>query len=103
MRRRALVALIALVAGAGAASAQTGERVWRLGFLSPSFADSPVNSRRSAVAELGRLGFVEGRNLLVEARFAEGAVEKLPELARELAQSRPDVIIAVSNSAIWAA
>jgi putative ABC transport system substrate-binding protein len=102
-RWAALLALVALLAGTGAASAQTAPRVWRLGFLSPSFSDSPISSRRSAVAELGRLGFVEGRDLLVEARFAEGAVEKLPELAREIARWRPDAIIAVSNSAIRAA
>jgi putative tryptophan/tyrosine transport system substrate-binding protein len=102
--RAALPALVALLALAGGpASAQPAQKVWRLGFLSPSFSDSAVNSRRSAVAELGRLGFVEGRNLVVEERYAEGELERLPDLAREIAQSHPDVIIAVTPSAIRAA
>jgi putative ABC transport system substrate-binding protein len=89
--------------GAGSAAAQPAQKVWRLGFLSPSFSDSAVNSRRSAVAELGPLGFVEGRNLVVEERYAEGELERLADLAREIAQSHPDAIIAVTPSAIRAA
>jgi putative tryptophan/tyrosine transport system substrate-binding protein len=99
--RPALVTLLALAAGP--ALAQSAQKVWRLGFLSPSFSDSAVNSRRSAAAELGRLGFVEGRNLVVEERYAEGELERLPDLAREIARSHPDAIIAVTPSAIRAA
>src|SRR3954454_13951416 len=105
MRLRATLAglLAMLMFSADWASAQPAQKVWRLGFLSPSFSDSAVNSRRSAVAELGRLGFVEGRNLAVEERYAEGELERLLDLARDIAQSHPDAIMAVTPSAIRAA
>src|SRR5215207_682782 len=69
----------------------------------PGYRDSGISSRITAVAELQAHGFVEGKNLVVDARHADGAAEQLPELARELAQLRPDAIIAVSNPAIRAA
>ena len=51
---------------------------------------------------LGELGYVEGRNLVVVARFAEERADRLTELARELAQQKPDVIVAIGTSAIQA-
>jgi putative ABC transport system substrate-binding protein len=49
------------------------------------------------------LGYVEGQNLVIERRFAEGNIDRLPGLARELVQLRVDVIVAVSAGAIQAA
>jgi putative ABC transport system substrate-binding protein len=51
---------------------------------------------------LGELGYVEGRNLVVVTRFAEERADRLPGLARELAQQKPDVIVAIGTSAIQA-
>ena len=48
------------------------------------------------------LGYVDGQNLIVEARYAEDKVERLPGLARELVQLRPDVFVAVGTSATLA-
>ena len=48
------------------------------------------------------MGYVEGRNLIVEARYAEGKIERLPELARELVQQKPDVIVAIGTTVIQA-
>jgi putative ABC transport system substrate-binding protein len=49
------------------------------------------------------MGYVEGQNFVVEQRNADGSIDRLPRLARELVQLRPDVIVAVSADAIEAA
>jgi putative ABC transport system substrate-binding protein len=52
---------------------------------------------------LRELGYVEGENLVVERRYAEGKIDRLPELARELVRLRVDVILAVGTGASQAA
>ena len=88
---------------AGEATAQTPDKVYRLGVLAPgnetSWPRSPV--RTVTLPELAKQGFMEGRNLIVEPRFGPSA--SLPELARELIASKPDAILAVSVDAIRAA
>ena len=78
MRRRALTyaATIALIAIATHALAQ--DRVWRIAVL--GLTDSPT-FRTVALAELAQLGFMEGRNIVVETRI--GGPERLPVLAKE--------------------
>jgi hypothetical protein len=51
-------------------------------------------------SELRRLGYVEGQNLVVERRTAEGRTERFPEFAREVVHRRPDVILANSSRLI---
>jgi putative tryptophan/tyrosine transport system substrate-binding protein len=60
----------------------------------PSVATTP-NLVPSALRDLG---YIEGRNLVVVRRFAEGQVDRLPDLARDLIQQRVDVIVAVSEA-----
>jgi putative ABC transport system substrate-binding protein len=55
------------------------------------------------LAALRERGYVEGRNLVVERRYAEGQIDRLPGLARELVQLRVDVIVAVAAAAVRAA
>jgi len=69
---------------------------------------SPLSSASAAHLEafragLRELGYVEGRNITVELRFAEGVIERLPELAAELAALKPAVIVAGSPPAALAA
>ena len=52
---------------------------------------------------MNALGYVEGKNLVVEWRFADGKFERLPALAAELVQLKVDVIVAVASAAIGAA
>ena len=52
---------------------------------------------------LREFGYLEGRNLVVERRFADDEFDRLPRLARELVQRQPDVIVAVSGQATQAA
>jgi putative ABC transport system substrate-binding protein len=79
--------------------AQVADKVYRLGVLSPG--SGPVERmRRTTLPELARLGFSEGRNIVLEIRL--GTRDQLPQLAEELAATRPDAVIAVSGSAIRA-
>ena len=84
------------------ALAQSSERVWRVGLLTPSQLGERA-MRQFNLPELARLGFVEGRNLKIQVFSADGAVERLPGLAVELVATKPDVIIAVAPRAIRAA
>ncbi len=105
MRRLALIIAV-LVAGVAAIPPVVGqvlERSYRLGVLAPGDSSSwPVSPLRTiTLSELARLGFVEGRNLAVDVRY--GSAEALPGLARDLAATEPDAIVAVSAAAIHAA
>jgi putative ABC transport system substrate-binding protein len=102
--RRAFLAALGLGALAAplAVEAQQTGRVYRVGILSPT-APFSVGVAARIPASLLELGYVEGRNLAVETRHADGKLDRLPGLARELVQLRVDVIVAVSASAIRAA
>jgi ABC-type uncharacterized transport system substrate-binding protein len=94
------VLAVALLAAPPVGSAQDAGRVYRLGILSPSpMPDPAVATTPNLVpSALRELGYVEGRNLVVVRRFAEGPVDRLPDLARDLIQQRVDVIVAVSEA-----
>jgi putative ABC transport system substrate-binding protein len=73
----------------------------RLGVLLPGPRASSMGS--AARARLGELGYTEGRNIILETRWAEGMLERLPELAGELAGLNLDAIIAYTTPAAIAA
>ena len=83
--------------------AQQAGKVPRIGFLFPGSA-----STRSVFIEAFRqglrdLGYIEGKNITVEYRYAEGKMERLPDLAAELVRLKVDVIVAGGGQAIRAA
>ena len=78
------------------ATAQSPERVYRLGHLAQT-GDSELSTREFSLPELAKLGFVEGRNL--EFIVRSGNADALPKLARELLATKPDVIIAIGGAA----
>jgi putative ABC transport system substrate-binding protein len=97
------VALVAFSVslGPGETSAQPGVRVARVSYFSPGSRGAPGHTGlRNALRELG---YVEGRDILYEDRFADGEFGRLPELAGQLARARVDVICAVGPAAIQAA
>jgi putative ABC transport system substrate-binding protein len=107
MDRRAFIGTLAggLLAAPLAVQGQRAGRVYRLGLLFP-IAPDPSEQRTSAVlipAALRELGYVEGQNLIVERRYADGQVNRFPGLARELVRLRMDVILAITPAAIRAA
>ena len=92
-RRSFLIAVGALLAAPLAAEAQQAAKVARIGYLSPNLAASP-HLRDAFVQGLRDLGYVEGRNLVIEYRDAEGKLERFPALAAELVALKVDVILA---------
>src|SRR6266849_10119890 len=82
-----------------ATEAQQAARVYRLGFLSMRSGptDNPqLDAFRQGLRELG---YLEGRNVVLEVRYAAGSEEKLPSLAAELVRLNVDVIVAQSGVA----
>jgi hypothetical protein len=98
VKRRDFITLLGAAATCPiAAWAQTTEKIYRLGALSPATAQ--LDSIRSIVLpELAKAGIAEGRNLILDARA--GSMEQLPGLARDLIASNPDAVMAVSGAAI---
>jgi putative ABC transport system substrate-binding protein len=98
------IAIVVTFAMCGAlAQAQQPTKVPRIGFLS-SLSPAAVSGRVEAFRQgLRELGYVEGKNIVTEYRWAEGKIERLPDLAAELVRLKVDVIVtggpAVNRSA----
>ena len=102
MRRRACAGW--LVAGLLGRGVEAQERVWRIGILRPSAPPVASDVTWTGIPRALRdLGYVEGRNLVLEHRYASGNTDLLVPLARELAAARVDLVIAVSAGAVRAA
>src|SRR5215204_6104706 len=100
MRRRAFIASVGAAALSGLVKRAEAQalpgRTWRLGYL--AFAKIPhlVEALQTGLRDLG---YVEGRNIAVEYRFANDEPEALERFAMELAQLAPDVILTVGTNA----
>jgi putative ABC transport system substrate-binding protein len=80
---------------------QAGEKVVRIGLLRPGSPPDPfVETFRHALRELG---YAEGRNLIIEYRWAEGRDERLPELAADLVRLKVEVIVAGGGQPLFSA
>lgn len=98
---RYMAFLVALLLFAPPGGAQTsGERVFRLAQIGPSKASSDY-TRAVTIPELAKLGFVEGKNLLVLDRYGEES--SMPRLMLALLAEKPDVIVAIGNDAVKSA
>ncbi len=90
---------LGLLAGPLPAEAQQAGKVYRIGYLSPRLS----SVRRKAFREgLHELGYIEGQNVAIEERFAEGKRDRFPELAAELVGLNLDVIFAFGTSTVRA-
>ena len=108
MRRRAFITLLGGAAAAlplVARAQQPAPTVRRIVFLLPGVARTPaVRGLLEAFRQgLKEYGWVEGQNIIVEYRFAEGREDALPAIAAELARLRLDIIVAESTVGIQAA
>ena len=83
------------------ADAQPAERVYRIGWLANAPYDDPV--WEAFIRGLRDRGWVEGRNFTVELRYSAGRNERLPGLATELVQGKPDLLVTVGTPASAAA
>jgi putative ABC transport system substrate-binding protein len=101
MDRRVFVSgSVLLVLAPLGVAAQPAERVWRIGYLS----EGGTEARFMAAFRRGLrdLGYVEGRNVVIEERYAEQRSATLPALAAELVRLRVDVTVARGSPAVVA-
>jgi putative tryptophan/tyrosine transport system substrate-binding protein len=105
MDRRGFVGALAggFVVASSVNDAQPATKVYRIGFLALATAESAVGIFRALKDGLRDLGYVDGRNIVLEPRYGDGRQERLPELASELVRLRADVIVAGTNPAVAAA
>src|SRR4029077_2747079 len=94
-----LVAVVLLALGV-IAEAQQPKKVSRIGYLVSS--DSITESSRSEGIRqaLRDLGYVEGKNIAFEYRYAEGKLDRFPELAAELVRLKVDVIVVTGGNTL---
>ncbi len=103
MRRREFIVLLGGVVLPFAARAQQEKRVPRIGLLSPFSRSDTALWHQAFLEGLRDLGWVEGQNIVVEYRYAEGKVDVLPELAADLVRLKVDIIVtAVTNDTLAA-
>jgi ABC-type uncharacterized transport system substrate-binding protein len=88
-RRAFFGVALAILGVPGAVSSQPGARLPRLGSLTTG-----VKGPFALAAPLAALGYIDGQTIILETRFAEGRVDRLPALAAELVQLNSDVIVA---------
>jgi putative ABC transport system substrate-binding protein len=102
--RRAAVALAAAFAfGARAAEPQQPARIVRIALLGPPSPQQPDPVEQAFWQALRELGWIEGRTLVIERRFADGSTDRLAAMAAELARMKLDLIIAAGQPAREAA
>ena len=97
-----IVFVVVLLAFAVIVEAQQPSKMPRIGYLgafTPSAGAPLLEAFRQAMRELG---YVEGRNIFIDYRWAEGTPDQFPALAGELINLRVDVIVTQSNAAVAA-
>jgi putative ABC transport system substrate-binding protein len=89
--------VVTLVMGGAVAQAQQPKKVPRIGYLSPL---SPSSDNRAAPFRQGLrdFGYVEGKNIFIEYRYAQGKFDRLPALATELVDLKVDIILAAGGN-----
>jgi putative ABC transport system substrate-binding protein len=95
MKRRAFLALVpgSLLAAPLTAEGQQAGKVWRVGLLSSASASAAVARTDAFKDGLRELGYIEGQNLAIEYRWAEGREDRLSALAAELVRLSVDIIV----------
>jgi ABC-type uncharacterized transport system substrate-binding protein len=97
-----LVAAMLFALSVSAHAQQTG-KIFRIGFLDASTASGNAVLLEAFRQELNKLGWIEGKNITIEYRFAEQKPERLPELAADLVRLKVDLILVAGNGAALAA
>src|SRR5262245_2698775 len=97
------VALALSIIVAPVAQDQSAGKVYRIGYLSTSSAAASSRSVQRFRQALRELGWIEGQNIVIDYRFAEGRFDRLPDLAAELVRLNVDVIVAGPTPAAVAA
>ena len=82
------------------AAAQDGRKIPRIGYVDAGSRATTGHRAEAFVQGLRELGYVEGRNVMIEYRWAEGKLERLPELIEEVIHAKVDVIVSSATPAI---
>jgi len=101
-RRGFLAAASALLAAPLAANAQQPAKLRRLGYLAFNNAASGGHILATFRQALGELGWIDGKHIIIETRFANGEVDRLPALANELLSLNIDLMVAGSSASTQA-
>jgi putative tryptophan/tyrosine transport system substrate-binding protein len=101
-RRFLLTSLAGTLAAPLATGAQQAGKAYRIGFLASTSASGYAGQLKAFREGLRDLRYVEGQNLVIEARHAGGGAERVSDLARDLVRLKPDVIVAAPTTAIRA-
>ena len=102
-RRFLLTSMAGVLAAPFAAEAQQAGQVARIGVLLALAREQMSHLVKAFEDGLRDLGYVPGRNVVIESRFADGKLERLPQLAQDLVRLRVDVIVTGSNPHVIAA
>ena len=84
-------------------AAQQPAKVYRIGYLSAASAEADKNRFAHFRRGMEELGYIEGKNIVIEQRYAAGQLEKMPELPAELIRLKVDVLVVYGDAAILAA
>ena len=103
MAARAGALALALLAAPLAAEAQQAAKVWRIGYLLATAPSDFPKIQEAFRQGLRDLGYVDGQNIVIVVRAAEGNVDRFPALVAELVQQNVDVIVTGSTPATQAA
>src|SRR5499426_500703 len=100
----AVVLAVSLSLAPHVAEAQQRDQIPRVGYLSPGSPDDSVRLRRFEAFRQGlrELGYVDGENIAIESRWAEGNYDRYPALAADLVRVKSNVIVAVGGAATQA-
>ena len=94
-----ILAVVVLLVLAVIANAQQAKKIPLVGFLVPGSHSSPSTRIEAFRQRLRELGYVEGQNIIIEYRYAEGKDERFADLAAEVVRLKPDVIVTVGTQA----
>jgi putative ABC transport system substrate-binding protein len=101
-RRAFLAGSVAFVSAPLGGEAQQPAKISRIGYLSPLSARADSAHSEAFRQGLRALGYVEGQSVVIEARYADGSFERLPDLAAEIVRLKVDVIVAAPTPAVRA-
>ncbi|HSF06406.1 MAG TPA: ABC transporter substrate-binding protein [Methylomirabilota bacterium] len=97
-----LILALFLVTATCVAAAQQPAKTARIGYLSPLSPGVDFAHREAFRQGLHALGYIEGQNTVIEARYADGKLERLPDLAAAIVRLKVDVIVAAPTTAVRA-
>lgn len=101
-RRKLLLGLVASLAAPGKPLGQSSKTVPRVAIVFNGTRDAQSARLAVFVQGMREQGYADGRNVALEVRYADGKLERLPEIVRELLERKPEVIVLSGSQAIWA-